>query len=200
MSEKANDIIYSIQTAFCHWVSQIDVKSANKSLNIDLDARFLSFNYTSTLQSVYKVCDTKVTHIHGSVKNYDELIFGHGRDKLIVPEFDEDGESLRCIFSDAEEYSRGPLNQLKKPVDEIIDRNKALFRSYEKVSDIKVIGHSLNSIDVPYFKKISSYAKNAIWTVYYYHEDEIPRAREALETCGVRAQKNKFINIKEIKI
>ena len=54
------------------------------------------------------------------------------------------------------------------------------------ISEIIIIGHSLDEIDMPYFSKIDSYTgKNRIWTVYCYDMDEAPDKRQSLIDIGI---------------
>lgn len=59
-------------------------------------------------------------HIHGRSSTFDELIYGHGEAIEDVPELDENGESNRTMFSDAESAAKYPFQALQKPVFETL--------------------------------------------------------------------------------
>ena len=59
---------------FYNWLSSIDYSGCHKKQFIEelfKDAIGITFNYTSTLEDVYKIEDSKVLHIHGALKNVD---------------------------------------------------------------------------------------------------------------------------------
>ena len=66
---------------FTDWISQIEIppltELTGKLLRINSDAEFLNFNYTSTLQTLYKIPSKKILHLHGSPSG-SKIILGHG--------------------------------------------------------------------------------------------------------------------------
>ncbi|ELB2852742.1 hypothetical protein HJ049_03800 [Vibrio parahaemolyticus] len=185
LSEQTDLHVNSIRNCFTAWVEQIDVCGASKQMAFPEDARFISFNYTSTLQAIYDIADDKVLHIHGNVEQRDELVFGHGMAIQEAPEFDEHGESNRSMFSDAEAAAKYPLYALKKPVDDVLERYKDYFESLDDISEMVVIGHSLNEVDLPYFKRLADSAPKVNWTVSYYSPDDKETHIDALTRCGI---------------
>lgn len=153
------------------------------------NAIFINFNYTSTLQVVYGVEDKNVLHIHGCAKKHHDLIFGHGENIMTAPEIDENGDSNRTMFSDAESAAAYPLHAFKKPVDEILKERYKYFKNLIDITEIIVIGHSLNKVDLPYFRRIADSAKDAQWKVSYYSNDEKENHIKALMSCGVSQEK-----------
>lgn len=102
-----------IRDAFIDWVYQIDESQATKNMQFNDNAIFINFNYTSTLQVVYGIEDKNILHIHGCANKHHDLIFGHGKDIISIPEVDENGDSNRTMFSDAESAAAHPLHALK---------------------------------------------------------------------------------------
>ncbi|ALZ80102.1 hypothetical protein G9455_11575 [Aeromonas hydrophila] len=174
-----------IRDAFIDWVYQIDESQATKKMQFNDNAIFINFNYTSTLQVVYGIEDKNILHIHGCANKHNDLIFGHGKNIVSIPEVDENGDSNRTMFSDAESAAAYPLHAFKKPVDEILEKRNDYFNSLNDVTTIVVIGHSLNEIDLPYFRRIFDSAKDALWKVSYYSENEKESHIKALMSCGV---------------
>jgi hypothetical protein len=148
------------------------------------NSQFITFNYTSTLQTVYGIDDSKVLHIHGSVDLHHELIFGHGKEIVEPTEFDEDGESTGSMFSEAEANAMYPLRVLQKPVLNVLNDYEEYFSKFDNVNEIIIIGHSLNSIDWPYFSKIAD-TTAAEWKVVCYDEEEEEIFFDSLVECGV---------------
>jgi len=185
ITQQADLHVSGIQEAFGDWVNQIEVNHALPKMSFLLNSQFITFNYTSTIQSVYNIEKSRVLHIHGSVDSYDELVFGHGKEIVKQPEFDENGESTGSIFSEAEGNAMYPLVALQKPVQDVLNRHEDYFCQLSDINEIIIIGHSLNSIDWPYFTKIAGIAVGAEWKVVYYAEEEENEYFESLVECGV---------------
>lgn len=189
MTEQAKSHVDSIREKFVEWIQQIDVNEAAEKIAFPEDAAFISFNYTTTLQSVYGIDSRRVLHIHGNVENNDELIFGHGKEIYDVPEVDENGDSTRDMFSDARGNASYPLRALKKPVDEVLVRYNEYFEQLQDIETVVVIGHSLNEIDHPYFKRINDVLPDVSWHVIYYSEDDSGGFIQSLVACGVAPER-----------
>ncbi|SEP69717.1 bacteriophage abortive infection AbiH family protein [Nitrosomonas ureae] len=192
LAEKGEHHVEAIRDCFGDWVMRIDVSNASQILKFKESDQFITFNYTSTLQSNYGIDDGRVLHIHGRAETSDELIFGHGEVMDEEPELDENGDSNRTMFSDAEVAAKYPFNALKKPVNDVLDRNIGFFRSLAHISEVVVIGHSLNKIDLPYFRKLAQVVPNAKWVVCCYDAEERKHHFEELVECGVLRE---FINV-----
>lgn len=188
LTEQADNYVEAIKESFREWIEGIDVSVANKKLTFPQNAKFITFNYTSTLQSIYGISDEKVFHIHGQSEKYDELIFGHSVTMEEEPELDENGDSNRTMFSDAQGAAKYPFYAFQKPVSEVIENNLEFFESVEDVREIVVIGHSFNNIDLPYFKKLAESVKNTMWLVYCYKESDKVHHVQELLNCGVRKE------------
>lgn len=188
LREKADHYLGAIKDSFREWVEGIKVSAIERKMSLPPDARFITFNYTSTLQLIYGISDERVFHIHGRAENFDELIFGHGETMEEEPELDENGDSNRTMFSDAESAAKYPFYELQKPVGEVLERNHEIFDSVEHVSEFIVVGHSLNNIDLPYFKHWATRAPNARWRVCCYTSAEEGRHLKQLISCGVRPE------------
>jgi len=189
LENESDDHVASIRSRFEEWINDIDISVAKKTMDICFESRYLSFNYTSTLQHVYKIDPKQILHIHGNAQNYDDLIFGHGITIEKEPDFDEDGEPTRTPFSDAEGASMYPLYALQKPVEELLRQHEDFFQSLSYVDNVIVIGHSLSPVDLPYFKRIAECAQNAVWTFYYYNPSLVEEFREKLIECGICSSK-----------
>jgi hypothetical protein len=186
LTEQTDIHVSTIRETFIDWINQIDISPAKQQMSFPKDAQFITFNYTSTLQSIYEIETSRVLHIHGRAETLDELIFGHGENIVEPPEFDEDGENTHDMFSDAQGAARYPLYALKKPVDTVLARNEHYFQQINNIDQIVVIGHSLNKIDHPYFSRIANCAPNAHWTLCCYTEDEEETHTRNLIECGVQ--------------
>lgn len=188
------------------WVRTIrirDVRPKTDRINKLDNSLYITFNYTAVLETVYGISDGKITHIHGSLRQHNDPVLGHGnkeriekiKQKRIDAEnaFDEKEVSICRVVEDY--YERTFKN---------VERHTALLMGLMKkhISEIVVIGHSVAGVDIPYFRYIDTFTKEeAQWTVYYYCENEKQLIFDALIDCGVKKsrlhlkQSNEFYNL-----
>ena len=186
LTEQADSYVEAIKESFREWIEGIDISVANKKLVFPQNASFITFNYTSTLQSIYGIGDEKVFHIHGQSEKCDELILGHGETMDEEPEIDENGDSNRTMFSDSQGAAKYPFYAFQKPVSEVLDNNREFFDSVEDAREIIVIGHSFNKIDLPYFKKLAECTNSVRWLVCCFKESDKDHHVQELVSCGVQ--------------
>ena len=186
IGEQADTLIDSVRSAFEEWLELIDIEIIRPKIQLEQDSFFISFNYTLVLEQVYGIPSSKILHIHGDLNNnYGELIFGHNSvSEEIEQELDENGDSNRTPFSDSKSRSKYPKSALQKPVSDIIEKYKHLFDQLGSVERIIFLGHSLNSIDLPYFSKIFQCVYEPILDVSYYNDDEKNRYLETIKKLG----------------
>lgn len=199
--DSSSQLVFNIKQTFHDWISSIDTNAAKKKLRIDMDSFYLNFNYTLTLETLYQIDKQNVFHIHGDIdSDPEELIFGHGATILQEPELDKNGDSNRTIFTDSENAAKYPLSAFYKPVSDIISRYSTLFEEFSNTNTIYILGHSLNSIDIPYFQIISTIAKNAEWNVSYFLESEKEIHLTKLKSIGVPLNKIKLSTLDKVII
>lgn len=161
-----------ILSAFAEWIGQIIIPSRDCLpaflTKIDPTAQFINFNYTETLQRLYGVPDAKVWHIHGAAARSGSLVLGHGwlpkPTETWVARLDPEREDPRVIegANIIDRYFESSF----KPTTKIIANNAARFAALTDVEDIRVLGHSLSDVDLPYLKKIAASARPmAQWRV-----------------------------------
>jgi len=189
LTEQADSYVEAIKESFREWIEGIDISVANRKLVFPQNASFITFNYTSTLQTIYGIGEEKVFHIHGQSEKYDELILGHGETMEEEPEIDENGDSNRTMFSDSQGAAKYPFYAFQKPVSEVLEKNREFFDSVECVREIIVIGHSFNKIDLPYFKKLAESTNNVRWLVCCFKESDEDHHVQELVNCGVQYER-----------
>ena len=196
------------------WIQSVDIKK-KKVYRSDLFSEedlFLSFNYTSTLEGLYKIPAEKILHIHGSVANWHEdLIMGHRSTQQIesttrdynnaVSEF-SDGAS--AVFQCVLEF----LEKTYKDTSMIIEKNEDFFNSIygNNIEEVVVIGSSLSNIDRPYFERIRDEG-DLKWYIYYHDsgntiisEKEKAKAMKFLETLQIPEEKRNVVSSLQILI
>lgn len=198
LANQSEYLVSSIQEAFIEWVGLIEVDAEHRINTFTPSDVFLSFNYTPTLQAVYSIDNAQICHIHGAVSESSELIFGHGLTITQEPELDENGESLRTMFTDAEGNANTPLAMLQKPVHEVISQHEQFFHKLNGIQHIFVLGHSLSDVDLPYFEVISKNNPDAAWKVSFYDDNEQEKLREQLLKAGIAIEQVDFIKIEDL--
>lgn len=183
LKEQANDLTESIQTAFKEWIESISLDDVQQQFIFKHPGRFLTFNYTSVLDQIYKIPRSHIFHIHGNANEFDDLVIGHNRIIDTEPELDDEGNSNRHPFSDAEGAAQYPLYAFRKPVEDILQSHHDYFCQLQDVKVVVVLGHSINDIDLPYFKNIHVNAPGATWVVSQYNDDEGARHELQLSKC-----------------
>jgi hypothetical protein len=199
LCEQADQHVEAVRECFREWIAEIDISAAKRRMVFPNNARFITFNYTSTLQSSYGITGANILHIHGQAEAFDELIFGHGEKREEEPELDENGDSNRTIFSDAEGAAMHPFYALQKPVKNVLDSHRNFFSTLQDVSEIIVIGHSLNKIDLPYFLRISELTPSAKWTVCLHNPEEKIHRMQVLIECGVSLENINFCSYTDLE-
>ena len=68
------DFIYNFTGIyFYNWLKSIKFNAVIPDLNISKNDLFINFNYTNTLQTVYKIPNNRVLHIHGALKQIPNI-------------------------------------------------------------------------------------------------------------------------------
>ncbi len=181
--QQADELHRKIEECFCEWVDQIDPLDAHRQIEFERPSLFLSFNYTSLLEDVYGIPDSSILHIHGKAES--GLIFGHGLEIQVEPELDENGDSLRTMYADAENAAKYPLHAFQKKTWEVIHDHLAYFDTLVRLSRIEVLGHSLADVDLPYFKELALRNPLCKWIVYCHTPSDFQNAVPQLGKCGV---------------
>lgn len=199
VSQKVDELVGDVTNAFTTWIRDIDVKQATKFMEFPKEFKFINFNYTSTLQDVYSVPDVDVLHIHG--KASWNIIFGHGvgngnQSSSIEPNLDEPwfDESYYTLASVTDRFH--------KPVNEILEKHREHLERYGDVTKIIVIGHSINDIDIPYFKCILNAYPNAVWRNWNHKGEEndgVSGTHDKLLSLGVPDDKLCSLSSKKLE-
>lgn len=178
------------------WVESIDTKK-DAVYKINKDSVFLTFNYTDTLERIYCIDPDNIQHIHGYVKNKkQELVIGHCNQTAISYALEKKKEAeinfvdfAVSTFDRVSKYCNATL----KRTNRIIDENTDFFKSLSNVDEVIIIGHSLNMVDMPYFKKVlNSINENAIWKAYFFEDADEKSFEKVLIDLGIRKE-NRFV-------
>lgn len=187
-----------LRARFGEWIRTLMIPmpgTATKLLKgIDVDATFLTFNYTSTLEDLYAVPDAHVLHIHGESRQKDsDLILGHAwnpvqrrslNDRPDIAEIDTRLMEAHGILDDY-------FSRTFKPSEQLIREHQVFFDQLGVIETVHVLGHSLSDVDLPYFQallRVPSVAA-ARWYVACRSEQERTSKCDRLVALGVDARR-----------
>jgi hypothetical protein len=220
MSDILSDLTEGLVSEFQDFIRivQYPPSAFEFSVSWDKQAKFLSFNYTDTLERIYKIEPDHIEYIHNTAHRGDEkIILGHGVDpknfeeKRPEPPQGLSKEELQDWWDEHDDYdpsyTPGKETLMEyfqasfKPTQEIIKAKSYFFQSLFDVENVFVFGHSLSEVDIPYFQEIvKSVRKDAKWTVSIYSEEEISLHSDALLSLGLNQDQIEFIYLEDIQI
>lgn len=117
-AQTCGDSNHILRTYFREWITYInelinemgdDSKNPYFEKIFGDSDKYLTFNYTNTLEQLYKI--KNVCHIHGSIAKWEELIFGHCDPGYLQKDFKEYEYNAYEIF---ERIYKGYIKDTKK--------------------------------------------------------------------------------------
>lgn len=148
-AQNVEDSAIRIKTFFSDWINTITIDGKTpvnpnflKLIDADLDL-FLIFNYTRTLEILYKA--KNVCHIHGT--QGEELIFGHGNTE-------DNYEKNMGRYPGAEGALQHIQTELRKDTGRAISEHSVFFKGLSSVDKIYSYGFSFSEVDIIYIRKI----------------------------------------------
>ncbi|WP_312151027.1 bacteriophage abortive infection AbiH family protein [Paenibacillus odorifer] len=178
--------VLEISDYFSEWIESIEIDEfspKNDFVNL-IDKEndlFLTFNYTQTLEVLYKV--KNVCHIHG--EQGSDLMFGHGDDATYTEQFMDSHVG-------AEDYLQEMHEKLRKDTAGAINRNQEFFRNISKSVDrIYSFGFSFSEVDQVYIQEICRrlLTNDVTWVLNDFdREEEREKYRKVIKSCGFRGK------------
>jgi hypothetical protein len=196
-----------LKAQLSNWVKGLVIPSGDnlqrRLATLDPAAKYLSFNYTSTLSSVYGIDPQRVCFIHGSVMTGDEeLILGHAWDPSARQSLCDraDSEEMDVRLFEANHLIDRYFSSTFKRSDEIIGNNTEFFDNLSDVNQVVILGHSLSKVDAAYFAEL---LKNpalglADWTVACRSLSEVPKKKSILSSLGVPVSKIEAVGWEDV--
>jgi hypothetical protein len=189
-----------LKSIFIKWILSLKV-DCSKRLNLPLNSTYLNFNYSATLESIYRISNENIEYIHNKAENEkSNLILGHSR---------KNPQGGNENYSDDEDFriKEGIVLIEKyfldtyKNTEDVIAKKEEFFCKLDSIEKVYVFGHSISKVDIKYFEKVYNTIKfDAKWTVSYHHKDEMPKLKEALESIGLNSNNIKLIELNDITI
>lgn len=196
------------------WFKDVETRELFKKgpndqvLDIDVEEDvFLTFNYTRTLQKIYKP-KGKLWHVHGQLKDADsaceEVVKGgppfksgcaiHSRLAFGSPDMTKGALNAAIKrFMKSQEMRIGEVRKLRRCLTGLIKLLgkdvKGRVKSMKKfvrencrdtscIDEVVVAGHSLGRIDAPYFEFLAEYFCDVKWRFLFYSESDLKNAFE----------------------
>ena len=175
------------------WVLSFDYSHVKADVSLNKNAFFITFNYTDTLERCYGVPNNQILYIHGRANSDDKLTLGSGISSGDIFENEFSGE-----YTGDEDFDNliMEVGKLKKPVYPIIHRNPQVFKKYEELETITVMGFSFSEIDIMYLERLNSLNPQvAKWNLCFHKFGDLRRIVKFIKTSGIscdRVQLNCF--------
>lgn len=186
--------IIEVKNFFAEWVDTIELNTIPQKRFCSLFAPedlFLTFNYTETLEQIYKIQSSNICHIHGR-QGDDDIVVGHGEDSN--PYDEESWETFAIQYTLQDLY-----NELKKNVIGCYNAHNSFFYAIaqSEISDIYSFGFSFSGVDEFYLKKIFDCmdTKKVVWHLSAYDEvkGKNEQYKKTLRECGFEGQFGQLI-------
>ena len=178
-----------IKRLFYEWVSNELASIDYSSVSVNRSARtvfsdnnpddrfYLNFNYTRTLEEIYKIDASNVCHLHGIVgEPFDAIIFGHGSET-------NDREKEFYIYESV-------LNDLHEELKKNKQKPKQILNDWLKeigdINEIYSYGFSFSDVDLEYIRIIRKYLNktNVVWYLNNYDYHNNPEYKDKLRKLG----------------
>jgi Bacteriophage abortive infection AbiH len=200
-------ITEKMKAYFTEWILNLAIPSSpgDEKINLPKDARFLTFNYTSTLEKTYRIPGDCILYLHNKAIEQDSLlILGHGRKpeppKPLTPYQIELLEDRDPRVNEGDRIIDDYFASTYKSTEQVIQTHRAFFTSLKNITDIHVLGHSLSEVDLEYFWTIAlNTRRNCVrWKVSFHKKEEIEEHRAALASIGVPPKAIAFYRLPQL--
>ncbi len=153
---------------------------------------------------------------NSAIDGSESIILGHGIDPktfeetpLELPD-DLEPEELQEWYNKNDDYEypydegRDKLmsyfKSTYKPTKEILKRHSYFFDSLKIVKEIFVFGHSLSTVDLPYFKEIVKNTNNRVqWIVSFWGLVEKKKFIETLCDLEIASENIQFVELEDLQ-
>ena len=173
-------ITKNLKEKFTEWILQLRLPETAEQYRVHIDnkALFINFNYTDTLERLYKVPSDKIFYIHNkAISTNSTLILGHSRnpknEKALSDLYNDEDTDVRVAEGNRilDDY----FVETYKSTETIINESKKFFDSLANVETIYVFGHSLSAVDKPYFREITKRIdkEKVFWKVSFHNRKDL---------------------------
>ncbi len=211
------ELFEKVRYTFVEWINQLNEPERKQMITLKKNSTFVTFNYTDTLESLYKIAANQIIYIHGCAKRGEKLELGHGKTVediqseyySQIPEDVDSPEQIEHFYANANDWVEEDtymeiiqrLADQRKPVEDLIGKlNKLLLDNMTDIVHIHIYGFSFSDIDMPYIATIANHINRnrVMWEVTYYADDEAMRFCSQLESLGIPKENILLTTLKDL--
>lgn len=211
------ELFEKVRYTFVEWINQLNEPERKQMITMEKNSTFVTFNYTDTLESLYKIAANQIIYIHGCAKRGEKLELGHGKTVediqseyySQIPEDVDSPEQIEHFYANANDWVEEDtymeiiqrLADQRKPVEDLIGKlNKLLLDNMTDIVHIHIYGFSFSDIDMPYIATIANHINRnrVMWEVTYYADDEAMRFCSQLESLGIPKENILLTTLKDL--
>lgn len=200
-----HDFQYEVQNAverlstglrlrFSEWIRKLPIPTSattQKQLaTLDADSLFFTFNYTSTLSSLYGVPFERILFIHGCADLADDdLVLGHAWHPQTRKSLNDrsDIEEIDTRLIEANDLIDDYFSATFKRSADLIAQHRGFFDALTDIEQVIVLGHSLSDVDAAYFMALLEQRSvaQAAWHIACRSPADWPEKKILLTQLGV---------------
>ena len=183
LENACDNLVADIKDLFRSWIKEEVIKHTPRPKYIlNRNDYYVTFNYTDTLLRIYGILDNHVLSIHNNLVKEPDItpIFGHGvevndscfnlseQSLTIIKKCGVDRNEIKNIY-------RGLVNDFKKQTYNPLRDLEFFLNKVRPIEKVIILGHSLGSVDIPYFESINdklSSTETAVICSYYREEEK----------------------------
>jgi len=210
-----------LRREFSDFILKAEAKGIDRSklIQIDIDAKFICFNYTNTLEKYYLIPNDNIFYIHGIAREKEGITLGHSTDPELFneekPEPIPPEEASKELLEQWYEYMSDQHNPIYddcvstvnryflssfKDTKNIIEENSLYFDDLSDIKEVFIYGHSMSDVDMPYIEKIASTVKsNCCWFISYYDQNEKEDIQYPLEHLNISSEFYQLIKLTDLQ-
>lgn len=159
---------------------------------------YLTFNYTETLEKLYRIPSSRIFHIHGKIG--EEMVYGNDLNNITILDREDISLDLDNNYLEIEEndtnypsnlndfvhavtYSDDERRSIELDLVSKVNEESSTFEKelrledlsdwinpyVEEIQEVRVLGHSLGYVDREYFSWLNRILNNPEWNISYYH-------------------------------
>ena len=220
IENEMTELISFLKDTFSEWIDSLNAPNKLKVIPLlKKDSFFINFNYTDTLESLYRVSPHNIWHPHGYVRDLGaEYIIGHGKSRDILEKEMEKQEpqppknateeelsdfyqqTTDFVIERAKDETIFEFSKLQKPVVEIIESQSNLWGMIHNVQNVYIYGYSFSEIDEPYLNKIiqSVNLQKVQWEISVYSESDKKRVVDFIQKHNLPKTNIHIVKLSEL--
>ena len=196
LQNRIDIVTETLKERFTEWILQLSIpETANRyKVAIDRDALFITFNYTDTLERLYRIPAHNILYIHNkAIDNNSTLIIGHSRNpkshKTLSELYNDEDSDPRV--AEGNQILDNYFVETYKSTEIIINENKKFFELLKQLEFIYVYGHSLSIVDKPYFHEIANIIDRSKvnWKVSFHKSKDLVNFKKFFEEIGIPSER-----------